>query len=119
MKRDVDIDTAMNYTIYEKIGDLNYRPASSMPFEEFKQYQDRPILKSYWKGRARAQDGESAVSGRSLIPKIFISPVLDRIFGGSYGELVPRGFVTLDLGAAFQRLNNPNIPTTPATQWRV
>ncbi|MBL0742314.1 cell surface protein SprA [Chryseolinea sp. Jin1] len=110
MKLDVDIDTAMNYTIYEKIGDLNYRPASSMSFSEFKQYQDRQILKSYWKGRARAQDGESAVSGRSLIPKIFISPVLDRIFGGSYVELVPRGFVTLDLGAAFQRLNNPNIP---------
>jgi cell surface protein SprA len=110
MKLDVDIDTALNYTIYEKIGDLNYRPTSSMSFEEFKQYQDRQILKSYWKGRARAQDGESAVSGRSLIPKIFISPVLDRIFGGSYVELVPRGFVTLDFGAAFQRLNNPNIP---------
>ena len=110
MKLDVDIDTALNYTIYEKIGDLNYRPTSSMSFEEFKQYQDRQILKSYWKGRARAQDGESAVTGRSLIPKIFISPVLDRIFGGSYVELVPRGFVTLDFGAAFQRLNNPNIP---------
>src|SRR6188474_676324 len=26
MKLDVEIDTAMNYTIYEKIGDLNYRP---------------------------------------------------------------------------------------------
>ncbi len=110
LKLDVEIDTALNYTIYEKIGDLNYRPASSMTFEEFKQYQDRQILKEYWKGRAKAQDGESAVSGRSLIPKIFISPVLDRIFGGSYVELVPRGFVTLDFGAAFQRINNPSIP---------
>lgn len=110
MKLDVEIDTAGNYTIYEKIGDLNYRPTSSMTFEEFKQYQDRQILKSYWQDRARAQDGESAVSGRSLIPKIFISPVLDRIFGGSYVELIPRGFVTLDFGAAFQRINNPTIP---------
>jgi cell surface protein SprA len=110
MKLDVDIDTAGNYTIYEKIGDLNYRPTSSMTFEEFKQYQDRQILKSYWQGRARAQDGESAVSGRSLIPKIFISPILDRIFGGSYVELIPRGFVTLDFGGAFQKINNPAIP---------
>src|SRR5687767_13712211 len=107
MKLDVEIDTALNYTIYEKIGDLNYRPTSSMTFEEFKQYQDRQALKSYWQSRARAQDGESAVSGRGLIPKIFISPILDRIFGGSYIELIPRGFVTLDFGASFQRNNNP------------
>jgi cell surface protein SprA len=110
MKLDVEIDTAGDYTIYEKIGDVNYRPASSMSLEEFKQYQDRQILKSYWQSRARAQDGESAVSGRSLIPKIFISPILDRIFGGSYVELVPRGFVTLDFGASFQKISNPNIP---------
>lgn len=110
MKLDVEIDTALNYTIYEKIGDLNYRPTSSMTFDEFKKYQDRQILKNYWKDRARAQDGESAVSGRSLIPKIYISPVLDRIFGGSYVELVPRGFVTLDFGGAFQKINNPAIP---------
>ncbi|WP_267294550.1 T9SS outer membrane translocon Sov/SprA [Parachryseolinea silvisoli] len=108
MKLDVEIDTSMNYTIYEKIGDMNYRPTSSMTFEEFKQYQDRQALKSYWQSRARAQDGESAVSGRGLIPKIFISPILDRIFGGSYIELIPRGFVTLDFGASFQRNNNPN-----------
>jgi cell surface protein SprA len=110
MKLDVEIDTAQNYTIYEKIGDLNYRPASSMSFEEFKQYQDRQILKSYWKGRAKAQDGESPVSGRGFVPKIFLSPVLDRIFGGSYIELVPRGFVTLDFGASFQRMYNPTLP---------
>ena len=110
MKLDVDIDTAGNYTIYEKIGELNYRPTSSMSFEEFKQYQERQILKDYWQGRARAQDGESAVSQRGLIPKIFISPVLDRIFGGSYVELVPRGFVTLDFGGQFQKINNPTLP---------
>jgi cell surface protein SprA len=110
MKLDVEIDTAMNYTIYEKIGDLNYRPTSSMSFQEFKQHQDRQILKNYWQGRSKAQDGESPVSGRGLIPKIFISPILDRIFGGSYVELVPRGFVTLDFGASFQKINNPALP---------
>ncbi|MFZ6011459.1 MAG: cell surface protein SprA [Bacteroidota bacterium] len=110
MKLDVEIDTALNYTIYEKIGNLNYRPTSSMSFEEFKQYQDRQILKEYWQGRSRAMDGESAVSGRGFTPKIFISPILDRIFGGSYVELVPRGFVTLDFGGSFQKINNPAIP---------
>jgi len=110
MKLDVDIDTALNYTVYEKIGDLNYRPTTSMSFEEFKQYQDRQILKEYWQGRSRAMDGESAVAGRGFTPKIFVSPILDRIFGGSYVELVPRGFVTLDFGGSFQKISNPQIP---------
>ncbi|MGC1244035.1 MAG: cell surface protein SprA, partial [Chryseosolibacter sp.] len=110
LKMDVEIDTALNYTIYEKIGELNYRPTTSMSFEEFKQYQDRQILKDYWKNRSRAMDGESAVSGRGFTPKIFVSPILDRIFGGSYVELVPRGFVTLDFGGSFQKISNPSIP---------
>lgn len=110
MKLDVEIDTGLNYTIYEKIGELNYRPTTSMSFEEFKQYQDRQILKNYWKTRSRAMDGESAVSGRGFTPKIFVSPILDRIFGGSYVELVPRGFVTLDFGGSFQKISNPSIP---------
>lgn len=110
LKLDVDIDTALNYTLYEKIGDLNYRPTTSMSFEEFKQYQDRKILKEYWQGRSRAMDGESAISGRGFTPKIFVSPILDRIFGGSYVELVPRGFVTLDFGGSFQKISNPNMP---------
>ncbi|MEO5600013.1 MAG: cell surface protein SprA [Cyclobacteriaceae bacterium] len=110
LKLDVEIDTSLNYTIYEKIGELNYRPTTSMSFEEFKKYQDRQILKSYWQNRSRATDGESAVSGRGFTPKIFISPILDRIFGGSYVELVPRGFVTLDFGGSFQKINNPSIP---------
>jgi cell surface protein SprA len=110
LKLDVEIDTALNYTVYEKIGDLNYRPTTSMSFEEFKQYQDRRILREYWQGRSRAMDGESAVEGRGFTPKIFISPILDRIFGGSYVELVPRGFVTLDFGGSFQKIANPAIP---------
>jgi cell surface protein SprA len=110
LQLDVEIDTALNYTIYEKIGDLNYRPTTSMSFQEFRQYQERQILKDYWKSRSRAMDGESAVSGRGFTPKIFVSPVLDRIFGGSYVELVPRGFVTLDFGGSFQKISNPSIP---------
>ena len=110
LKLDVEIDTGFNYTIYEKIGDVNYRPTTSMSFEEFKQYQDRQILRDYWKTRSRAMDGESAVSGRGFTPKIFVSPILDRIFGGSYVELVPRGFVTLDFGGSFQKISNPSIP---------
>ena len=107
---EIAIDTGRNYSISEKIGGVYYRPNSSMSFEEFNQQQDRIIKRSYWQSRSKALDGESAVSGRNLIPKIYISPVLDRIFGGSYVELIPRGFVNLDFGAQFQKIENPAIP---------
>ena len=106
---DVQIDSGMNYNIFEKIGNVNFRPTSSMSFEEFSRQQERSILKSYWQGRSKALDGESAVSGRNLLPKIYMSPTLDRIFGGSYVELIPRGFVTLDFGGSWQKIENPNI----------
>src|SRR5690606_15886533 len=110
LELELEIDTSLNYSIRERMGGVDYRPPSTMSFEEFKEYQDRQMLKEYWQTRARALDGESAVSGRGFTPKIFISPVLDRIFGGSYIELIPRGLVTLDFGASFQRIDNPAIP---------
>ncbi|MDH5602492.1 MAG: cell surface protein SprA, partial [Cyclobacteriaceae bacterium] len=106
----IEIDTGMNYTIYEKIGELNYRPTSLMTFEEFKRYRERQMLKNYWKNRSLGLDGESAVSGRNIIPPIYISPVLDRIFGGSSVEIIPTGFVTLDFGGRWQKIENPIIP---------
>jgi cell surface protein SprA len=110
LKTDVEVDTGRNYNIYEKMGTVNFRTPSSMSFEEFSRQQDQIIKRNYWQARSKALDGESAVSSRNLIPKIYVSPTLDRIFGGSYVELIPRGFVNLDFGGQWQRIENPQIP---------
>ncbi|MFY0651426.1 MAG: cell surface protein SprA [Cyclobacteriaceae bacterium] len=110
LKMDVEIDTGMNYTIYEKIGNINYRPISTMSLEEFKNYQGKQMVKGYWKDKSTGLDGESAVSGRRLLPKLFVSPVLDRIFGGSYVDIQPNGFLNLDFGGRWQKIENPSIP---------
>jgi len=110
IKRSVELDTGLNFTITEKAGDILYRPPTSMSFREFSRYQDAAIKKDYWKTRSKSLDGESSVSGRGLIPKLYISPALDRIFGGSFVELTPRGFVTLDFGGSWQKVQNPAIP---------
>ncbi len=107
---DVQIDTSMNYSINERIGSVNFRPLSSMTFQELSQQQNFLLRKEYWKSKSQALDGESAVSSRNLLPKIYVSPVLDRIFGGSYVEIIPRGNVTLDFGGAWQKIENPTIP---------
>jgi cell surface protein SprA len=110
LKIDVEIDTATNYNIYERIGSLNYRPPASMSFSEFDEIYDARMRKEYWKERSAGLDGESAVSGKRLIPPIYMSPAFDRIFGGSFVDIRPNGFVTLDFGGRWQRIQNPSIP---------
>ncbi len=106
----VDFDSSVSYSVYERIGDVNFRPVTTMSFEEYDTYNDRQITKEYFKEVSGGLEGESAVSGRSLIPRLYISPVFDRLFGGSYVDIQPNGFVNLDFGGRWQRVDNPAIP---------
>ncbi|MBS1682055.1 MAG: cell surface protein SprA [Bacteroidetes bacterium] len=110
LKTEISLDSGMNYNISEKMGKLRFRPNSGMSFSDYSRQQGRFFQKNYYQDKSLALDGESAVSGRNLLPKIYLSPVLDRIFGGSYIELNPKGLVTLDLGGSFQKIQNPAIP---------
>lgn len=108
-------DTGRTFTIYERFGPVTFRSPSYMTFDEINRYHNQSTLKGYWKSKGQAMDGESAVSSRNLLPKLYTSPVLDRIFGGSYVELIPRGFVTLDFGGQWQQIQNPAIPIRQQT----
>ncbi|MEM6643527.1 MAG: cell surface protein SprA [Bacteroidota bacterium] len=102
-------DAGVTYSVYESIGDLNFRPATFMSFSEFNRYNNSQLNKEYFKEKSEGLDGESAVSGRSLLPRLYISPAFDRIFGGSYVDIQPNGFVNLDFGGIFQRIDDPSI----------
>lgn len=110
LNTEISLDTGMNYNISEKMGKFNFRPNSTMHFRDFSGQQDRSFRKGYFQDKSAALDGESAVSSRNLLPKIALSPVLDRLFGGSYIELIPKGTVTLDIGGSYQKIQNPNLP---------
>jgi len=110
IKSTVELDTGLRFNIFEMNGIRPYRTPSLMNFSEYDRFQDARMRKEYFKSKSKSLDGESSVSGRGLIPKLYMSPALDRIFGGSYVELVPRGFVTLDFGGSWQKVQNPAIP---------
>jgi cell surface protein SprA len=62
------------------------------------------------KAKSEGKDGESSTTGRSLIPKIYLSPMFDRIFGGNFIDIRPNGSVMLDFGGQYQKIANPNVP---------
>lgn len=112
---EVQPDTGKTFTIYERFGPVNFRSPSYMTFDEINKYHNQSSQKGYWRSKSQVMDGESAVSSRNLLPKLYTSPVFDRIFGGSYVELIPRGFVTLDFGGQWQNIQNPAIPIRQQT----
>jgi len=111
IKTRVEVDSqSRTYTIYEQAGNLDYRPVSTMTFEQYEKYMEAKLQKGYMKAKSEGQDGESPTTGRSLIPKIYLSPMFDRIFGGNFIDIRPNGSVMLDFGGQFQKIENPNVP---------
>ncbi|WP_449406394.1 T9SS outer membrane translocon Sov/SprA [Nitritalea halalkaliphila] len=106
----VEIDTALRYRVRQPIDSTDVLPGQIYNFEEFSKIQEYRVRQEYWRSRSRGLDGESAVSGRGIIPPLTVSPGLDRIFGGSDFNITPTGYVDLDLGAIFRRTDNPAIP---------
>ncbi|WP_240676168.1 T9SS outer membrane translocon Sov/SprA [Botryobacter ruber] len=109
MQMELD-DSLQQYNINETIGDIDYRVPSSMSLQEYSEWQQRQAIRDYWRSKSAGLDGESVVSGRRLVPKIYISPIFDRIFGGNFVDIQPNGNVNLKFGARFNRNSNPAIP---------
>ncbi len=110
LQLDIEVDTSLNYSIGERFGEIYYRPPTNLNFEQYNRLHGVKMRKNYWKDMSSDLDGESAISGRRLIPPIYISPAFDRIFGGSFVDIRPNGFVLLDFGGRWQRIQNPSIP---------
>ena len=110
VKTEIQVDTGGNITIQEKVGDIDYRPPTTLTYREFSEYSNNKLSRDYWRSKTEDAAGKSEVAGRRLIPKIFISPVFDRIFGGNYIDFETNGSVTMDFGAQWQRVQNPNLP---------
>ena len=112
IKTDVQLDTSMeNYTIQEKIGNMEYRPATTMTFDEYSNYRNQQMMKDYWKNRGGGGTEKALSTSNKKGTKLLI-PVrgLKGPFGSDYVSIVPNGLVTLNFAGQWQRLANPNIP---------
>ncbi|WP_229379920.1 T9SS outer membrane translocon Sov/SprA [Fibrella forsythiae] len=97
-------------TVTPRTNGLIYRPGENLPYSDYNRLQNQRIEDRLFRENAARRDGQSAVSGRGLIPKLEVPPVFDRIFGGNNIDFKPNGFVTLDLGYLHQFIDNPAVP---------
>ncbi len=107
---EVKIDSTLKYNLVDQLDTTRMGNEQEYDFEQFSKIQEYKVRQEYWRSRARGGDGESAVEGRGLIPPLTVSPQFDRIFGGSEINIEPTGYVNLDFGAIFRRIDNPTLP---------
>ncbi len=114
VKLDVQVDDSLKqFDVQEKVGkEIDYRDPSVLTYKEYEEFQRRQAIANYYREKAKGGiTGPPAAAGtpqaQRLIPKIYLGPVADRIFGGSYVDIRPAGSVTLKFGARFNRNENP------------
>ncbi len=95
----------------DKLGqNQEYKLSQRMSFNEYSSLQNAAIRQSIIRDYERLMDGNSSTSGRGLSPKLQKNPIVDRIFGGKPPEFKPNGFVSVDIRAGSQYINNPFLP---------
>ena len=116
---DVTLDTSGTFfTIQEKVGDSEYRPATTMTYEEYMKYQQRKMIKSYWQNKSGDSSGLRARKDPKAGPLSLRIPVkgLEGPFGSDFVDIKPNGLVTLDFGDLHQHTYNPQVPKRQQSQ---
>ena len=105
-KIDFDIDSNKNYTIYERIGNVSYRPAMVMSFDEYKRYEEKKNNKEYWQTRTDGENRNPNLVANKGGPKVFNHPLIERLFGPGGFDMKVSGYANLDFGWNWQTIQN-------------
>jgi cell surface protein SprA len=109
-------DSLKQYDVRETVGApgsaVNYRDPSTISQEELLRFQERQAITDYYRQKALGGVAATAAAPGSpqaqrLIPKIYLGPIADRIFGGSYVDIRPAGSLTLKAGIRYNVNRNP------------
>lgn len=107
-KQDVIYDPKNNeYTVTNKIGSLDYLYPASFSFDEYRKWDTRQALDSYWRERAKTAAGPTRLG---VIPQLRVGGELfDRVFGGNTIDVRPQGSTELIFGVISNRRDDPFI----------
>ncbi len=117
-KTDVEIDESGKfYRVNEKMNGTDVRNPSEMTYEQYKAYQKKQTIKNFYsqKSKEKEEKGPETAKSRSLVPRIYMNPSLDRIFGGNYIDVKLNGSVLIDFGYRISSVDNPATPVNLRT----
>ncbi|GAA4433947.1 cell surface protein SprA [Ravibacter arvi] len=100
-------DIVVSEQVESQKGNLEYRPTESIDLKDYNAIQNRRVFDNLL--RDYAGKSEAYGAGR-LLPKLDLPPSLDRLLGNDFLDLMPNGFVTMDIGFMNQFNDNPSIP---------
>ncbi len=96
------------FTVNERLNNnLDVKTPQSLTFNEYSSIQNAMLRQSIIRDIERAQDGNTSFSGKRINPLLEKNPIMDRIFGDKVPEFKPNGYVSVDLKAGTQFVNNP------------
>lgn len=109
-----DVSSGM-YFLYPKIGNMIVGNPVSMTSAEYHQYMLRNQLKEYYNEKSATnnlgyrKDKTDALK-KGLLPSLNVkNKLFESIFGGNKIEIIPQGFASFDIGALYQKIDNPLI----------
>ncbi|WP_235985886.1 T9SS outer membrane translocon Sov/SprA [Mucilaginibacter segetis] len=115
--RTIEYDAATNrYILYEKVGNLLYRPPVYLTFDEYLQLLQKDNKREYFKQLADNYAYESQQPG--FIPQIKVrSKTFEQIFGSSTINIRPQGSAEMILAGQVNKNQNPLYNTRQRSQF--
>ncbi len=96
------------YTIYSKLGQLNFHTPRTLTFEEYQNYSLENSLENYWRQRTQSVPGQADRRAGGLIPQINVGGELfEKIFGSNVIDIRPQGSAELTFGVRSNYREDP------------
>ena len=103
------------YIFSTKAGEINIGVPLVLSPEEYRQIIRKKNIQSYFKEKLKIledEDSDDNKKVRNLLPDLYLnSNFFQTIFGGDEIELNPQGTISMDIGARYQKRDNPSLST--------
>ncbi|AMR34418.1 cell surface protein SprA [Mucilaginibacter sp. PAMC 26640] len=115
--RTIEYDAATNkYVLYERVGNLLYRPPLYLTFDEYLKLQQKGVQREYYRQLADNYAYDSQQPG--FIPQIKVrSKTFEQIFGSSNINIRPQGSAEVILAGQINKNENPLFNTRQRSQF--
>ena len=109
-------DPISNKYIYTtKVGEIDVGiPLVLTPEQYRKRVREENIINYFSEKTSllKDEDAEESTKLKNLLPNLYVnSNFFQTIFGGDNIELTPQGSISLDIGARYQKSDNPSVPS--------